>query len=141
MRPRLYTHGLLAAVCVFSFCVSARAQETNSVSVISGKSRVVLVRDATAVSGFKVDDVKARAMVTTGIKTLTGEKDEATAWRHFVSGNDVVGIKINAQSGPLQSTRRVVVEAIAQGLLAAGASGTNIFIFDRDPLQMRAAVT
>ena len=136
MRPRLHTHGLVTVACMFSLCVSARALETNSVSV---KSRVVLVRDATAVSGFRVDDVKVRGMVATGIKTLTGEKDEAAAWRHFVSGNDVVGIKINTQSGPLQSTRRAVVETIAQGLLAAGVAGTNIYVFDRDPLQMRAA--
>src|SRR5664280_2509969 len=112
MCSRFHPHGLVAVVCIFTLCVSARALETNSVS---GKSRVVLVRDATAVNGFKVDDVKARGMVATGIKTLTGEKDEATAWRHFVSDNDVVGIKINAQSGPLQFTRHAVVEAIAQG--------------------------
>ena len=78
-------------------------------------------------------------MVVAGINALTGEKDEAAAWRHFVSTNDVVGIKINTQSGPLQSTRRPVVEAIAQGLRAAGVSADNIYVFDRDPIQMRAA--
>jgi uncharacterized protein (DUF362 family) len=90
------------------------------------------------VSGFTVDDTKARALVVAGIKALTGEKDEAAAWRHFVSSNDVVGIKINTQPGPLQSTHRPVVEAIAQGLRAAGVASTNIYVFDRDPMKMRA---
>ena len=121
---------------------AAKAGDTGSVQetlAASPKSQVVLVRDATAVDGFNVDDAKARVMVASGIKAFTGEKDEAAAWQHFVSSNDVVGIKINTQSGPLQSTRRAVVEAIAQGLRSAGVSRTNIYVFDRDPLQMRAA--
>jgi len=78
-------------------------------------------------------------MVAVGINTLTGEMDEAAAWRHFVGSNDVVGIKINTQAGPLQSTRRSVVEAIARCLRVAGVAATNIYVFDRDPIQMRAA--
>ncbi len=74
-----------------------------------------------------------------GVNTLTGETSTAAAWRHFVNSNDVVGIKINTQAGSLQSTRRAVVEAIAQGLRAAGVIATNIYVFDRDPIQMRAA--
>jgi hypothetical protein len=90
-------------------------------------------------NSFTADATKVRAMVAAGIKTLTGEKDEAAAWRYFVNSNDVVGIKINSQAGPLQSTRRAVVEAIAQGLRVAGVTATNIYVFDRDPIQMRAA--
>jgi uncharacterized protein (DUF362 family) len=103
------------------------------------KSRVVIVRDPSAVNNYSVDAAKAQAMVAAGIQSLSGEADEATAWRHFVSSNDVVGIKISTQSGPIQSTRRAVVEAIARGLRAAGVSGTNVYVFDRDPLQMQAA--
>jgi uncharacterized Fe-S center protein len=90
-------------------------------------------------NSYTADATKVRAMVAAGVNALTGEKDEAEAWRHFVNGNDVVGIKINTQAGPLQSTRRAVVEAIAQGLRAAGVNATNIYVFDRDPIQMRAA--
>jgi uncharacterized protein (DUF362 family) len=99
----------------------------------------VLVRDASAVSGFDVDAAKARRLVAAGIKALTGQEDEATAWRRFISSNDVVGIKISTQSGPLQSTRLAVVEAIAAVLHEVGVPATNIYVFDRDPLQMRAA--
>ncbi|MGD0057839.1 MAG: DUF362 domain-containing protein [Verrucomicrobiia bacterium] len=119
---------------------SGHAEDTNSPALAPVvKSRVVLVRDASAVENYSVDPAKAQAMVAAGIQSLTGESDEAAAWRHFVSSNDVVGIKISTQSGPLQSTRRAVVEAIAHGLRAAGVLGTNVYIFDRDPLQMQAA--
>ena len=139
---RTSNFGIVATVWFACFLhTSLRAEETNSVSVLAPQSHVVLVRDATAVSPVtgRVDDAKARAMVTAGIRALTGEKDERVAWQHFVSSNDVVGIKINTQSGLLQSTRHAVVEAIAQDLRAAGVSGANIYVFDRDPLQMRDA--
>ncbi|HUJ11037.1 MAG TPA: DUF362 domain-containing protein [Verrucomicrobiae bacterium] len=117
----------------------APAGGSNENVVATSKSKVVLVHDPTAVNGFSVNSDKVHAMVLAGIETLTSERAEAAAWRHFVSSNDVVGLKIDTQSGPLQSTRRSVVEAIAEGLRAAGVSATNIYVFDRDPMQMRAA--
>jgi len=130
----------LATVLLSCFlCFHLQAQDTNSAPAPVVKSRVVIVRDPSAVNNYSVDAAKAQAMVAAGIQSLTGETDEATAWRHFVSSNDVVGIKISTQSGPIQSTRRAVVEAIARGLRAAGVLGTNIYVFDRDPLQMQAA--
>ncbi len=154
MQPRHCFRRLAAVLFVGFLCPQLRAQDTNSAPaavapILTGnapasastgvKSRVVLVRDPSAVSSYSVDAAKAQEMVATGIKSLTGEGDEAAAWRHFVSSNDVVGIKISTQTGPLQSTRHVVVETIAHGLRAAGVSGTNIYVFDRDPLQMQAA--
>ncbi|HUI05564.1 MAG TPA: DUF362 domain-containing protein [Verrucomicrobiae bacterium] len=134
----LVAAGLLLAVWCASGVCAAAGEATNTAEIVTPQSRVVLVRDSTAVSGFTVDAAKARGLVAAGIKALTGEKDEAAAWRHFVSSNDVVGIKIDTQPGPLQSTRRPVVDAIAQGLCAAGVPG-KIYVFDRDPLQMRTA--
>jgi uncharacterized protein (DUF362 family) len=103
------------------------------------KSRVVLVRDPSAVTGFTADASKVRAMVTTGMKTLTGQADNAAAWRMFASSNDVVGIKINTQGAPLQATRPAVVDAIVDGLRSAGVNPTNIVVWDRDATKMRAA--
>jgi hypothetical protein len=140
MRHRPLIRHLVAPLLSCFLCSCVQAEETNSPpSIAASKSRVVLVRDPTAMDSFTADATKVHAMVAAGINTLTGEKDEAAAWRHFVSSNDTVGIKINTQAGPLQSTRRAVVEAIAQGLCAAGVATTNIYVFDRDPIQMRAA--
>jgi hypothetical protein len=139
MRRGHFIGNLAATLLAGALGVGARADETNSPPTVALKSRVVLVRDAGAVNGFAVDDTKAGALVSTGIKAWTGEKDEAAAWGRIVSSRDVVGIKISTQFGPLQSTRRAVVEAIGRGLRAAGVPATNIYLFDRDPLQMRAA--
>jgi uncharacterized protein (DUF362 family) len=130
---------LLALVWLSAAARAVHAGGSNETVAALPKSRVVLVRDATAVSNLNLDDTKVRALVAAGIMAFTGEKDAAAAWRHFVSSNDVVGIKINTQCGPLQSTRRSVVDAIAQGLHEVGVPATNIYVFDRDPLQMRAA--
>jgi len=103
------------------------------------KTRVVLAQDPTAVSGFDVDAVKVRHLVAAGIELFTGQRDKATAWATLVSSNDVVGIKIDTQAAPLHATHRAVVEAIADGLRAAGVAATNIIVWDRDPGKMIAA--
>jgi uncharacterized protein (DUF362 family) len=139
MRSKRFARHVAAALLGFVLCSRADAGETNSTPIPVAKTRVVLVRDPSAMNSFTADDAKVRAMVAIGIKALTGEIDEVGAWRHFVSSNDVVGIKINTQFGPLQSTRHAVVESIAQGLRTAGVSATNIYVFDRDPMQIRAA--
>ena len=135
-----YAWGITTSIAVALMLQSAVVwgEATNTVDGTL-KSRVVLVRDSSAMISFTADAGKVRAMVATGIKALTGETDEAAAWRHFVLSNDVVGIKISTQFGPLQTTRRAVVESIAHGLRTAGVSATNVYIFDRDPMQMRAA--
>jgi hypothetical protein len=103
------------------------------------KSRVVVIRDASAVQGFRVDEAKARAMVVSGIKTLTDQNDEAAAWRTMFGSNDVVGIKINTQSAPLHATHREIVLAITDGLCHAGVPATSIWIWDRDLRKMQSA--
>ena len=139
MRTKRFACHAAAALLGFVLCSRAYAGETNSTPIPVVKTRVVLVRDTTALGSLDGDVARTRAMVAAGVKALTGEMDETAAWRHFVSSNDVVGIKINTQSGPLQSTRGVVVDAIAQGLREVGVPTTNIYVFDRDPLQMRTA--
>ena len=93
---------------------------------------VVLVRDATAITGFTANEAKVQAMISTGIKTLTGQTNEAAAWKQFAGPDDLVAIKINTASAPLQATRRPVVNAIVQGLLLAGVKRDRIIVFDRE---------
>ena len=130
---------VFAAAALILKSTAACGETTNTVDGTVSKSRVVLVRDASAVSGFTVDAAKVRAMVTAGMKTLTGQPDAVAVWRVFFSSNDVVGIKINTQGAPLQQTRPAVVDAIVDGLRAAGVAPTNIVIWDRDAAKMRAA--
>jgi hypothetical protein len=118
--------------------VAGRAQDTTE-STAMIKSRVVVVRDPSAVRGLTFDAEKIRAMVSKGIRALTKQDDDAAAWATLVSSNDVVGIKIATQGAPLQVTRRELVDAIAAGLQAAGVATTNILVWDRDGAKMRAA--
>jgi hypothetical protein len=114
--------------------------ETNQLATgAAPKSRVVLAQDSAAMTGFKADAGKVRALVSAGIRALTGTADDAAAWRCFVSSNDVVGIKIATQAAPLHATKREVVDAIAVGLSAAGVAATNIIVWDRDASKMRQA--
>ncbi len=115
------------------------AQSTTNVAANGPKSRVVLVRNAAAVTAFTVDADKVRAMVSAGIQKLTGHPDDAAAWSEFVSSNDVVGIKINTQSAPIQVTRPALVDAVIDGLRTAGVSPTNIVVWDRDAMKMHEA--
>lgn len=116
-------------------CAGANGESTNSGAALA--SRVVLVRDAHA--AHPIEPAQVRAMVFKGLRELTGKADDAAAWATFVSSNDVVGIKISTQSAPLQATRRAVVEAIVEGLRAAGVAAENIVVWDRDGARMRSA--
>jgi hypothetical protein len=70
-------------------------------------------------------------MVNQLVLAATGQPDIAKAWLSLVSPNDKVGIKISATGGELFTTHREVVNAIADGLVAAGLSRSNIIVWDR----------
>ncbi|NQU10615.1 DUF362 domain-containing protein [bacterium] len=110
------------------------------VAAAAEPSRVVTVTDAAAIRGVETDTVRVQAMVSAGLQKITGTTDAAAAWRALgVASNDVVGIKISTQTGPLQATRPAVVAALAAGLRAAGVASTNIIVWDRYPAALRAA--
>ena len=96
-------------------------------------SRVVLVRDPDALSGWHMDAARARAMVAAGLQQLSGQTNETLAWQQFVTPADVVGIKVSTLAAPLHVTHQAVVDAIAAGLRQAGVLASNIVVFDRDP--------
>ena len=102
-------------------------------------SRVVLVRDPAAVTGWQVDSNAAHAMVVAGMKQLTGQTSEAAAWQQIVSSTDVVGIKVSTLAAPLHVTHQAVLDAIATGLRQAGVPAINIIVFDREAQKLAAA--
>lgn len=102
-------------------------------------SRVVLVRDPAAVTGWQVNSTMAHAMVVAGMQQLTGQTNETAAWQQLVSSNDVVGIKVSTVAAPLHVTHQAVLDAIATGLRHAGVPATNIIVFDRDAQKLATA--
>src|SRR5206468_9045085 len=61
----------------------------------------------------------------------TGQPDVARAWASLVSPSDRIGIKISAAGGELFTTHHDVVNAIVDGLVAAGHSRSSIVVWDR----------
>jgi len=70
-------------------------------------------------------------MVNRLVLAVTAQPDLARAWGSLVSPNDKIGIKISAAGGELFTTHRDVVNAIVDGLAAAGHPRGSIVVWDR----------
>lgn len=116
----------VALVCLC--CISgARAQEAPAPT----PSIVFKARDADAVRAYKTNPAVVRSMVNRLVLAVTGKPDIAQAWRSLVSPNDNIGIKISAAGGELFTTHHDVVDAIVDGLVAAGHARDTIIVWDR----------
>jgi len=103
-------------------------------------SPVILAENSGVVQRFGVDAGAARSMVNSALLKLTSARDISTAWKRLgVTPDDVVGIKITTMGGPLLSSHRAVVQAICDGLQAAGLSPSHIVIWDKMGDDMRRA--
>ena len=98
--------------------------------------KVVRVSTGNASVEGRVDPVKVKAAVDKGMLELTGRKSVAQAWLELVSPKDIIGIKVNPISLKRLPTRPEVVDAILDGLAAAGVSKSNIVIWDRRLFQL-----
>lgn len=98
--------------------------------------KVVKVSTGNACVQGKVDAAKVKAAVDKGMLELTGRKTVAEAWLEFVAPRDIIGIKVNPISLKRLPTRPEVVDAILEGLAAAGVPKSNIVIWDRRLFQL-----
>jgi uncharacterized protein (DUF362 family) len=101
--------------------------------------QVVKVDTDTASVAGQIAGSKVKTALNRGLSELTGEKDIRAAWRQFVSPSDIVGIKVNPIGEKLLSTKPEVVDAIIEGLIAAGVMKKNIVIWDRRHFQLADA--
>lgn len=95
------------------------------------RSIVYSARDLGAIKEYRANPGVVRSMVNQLVLAVTGQPDLARAWGSLVSPNDKVGIKISAAGGELFTTHRDIVNAIVDGLVAAGQSRGNIIVWDR----------
>ena len=96
------------------------------------KTKVIKIHALDATHHFQPNPKQVLAMVESGVKRLSSQSSPIAAWRHFISTNDIVGLKINTRLGTLSGTRPAVVEAVIQGLIRAGVPKKNIVIWDRE---------
>jgi hypothetical protein len=119
---------------------TARSVETNApVGEASPRARVITVEDAGATTTFEPNRERIFAMVDRGLETLTGKSGTKAAWLSLVFTQDTVGIKVFATPGPTSGTRRVVVEGVVAGLLAAGLPPRQIVVWDKHLDDLRKA--
>jgi len=104
----------------------AQAQQPGSTPSI-----VYAVRNADSIKQYKTNPHIVREMVNRLVMAATGQSDVASAWGSLVSPGERVGIKISAAGGELFTTHHDVVNAIVDGLVAAGHPRSSIVVWDR----------
>jgi Domain of unknown function (DUF362) len=117
---------LLTQLCLapqFAAAQTPRPQPTPSV--------VYVAHNAGAIKRYKTDPVIVRTMVNRLVTAATGQSDVARAWSSLVGPKDKIGIKISAIGGEIFTTHRDVVDAIVDGLVAAGHARESIVVWDR----------
>ncbi len=103
-------------------------------------SPVIWSEDPDIVQRFSINNAVARSMVDRCLLRLTSSSDIGTAWRRLgITPQDVVGIKITTLGGPLMSSHRAIVQAVCDGLIAAGVPTTRIIVWDKSASDMRSA--
>jgi hypothetical protein len=103
-------------------------------------SPVIWTERPDVVQRFSVDGAAARQMVDNAVLKLTSAPDLGTAWTRLgITPQDVVGIKITTMGGPLLSSHHAIVQAICDGLQAAGVPPSHIIIWDKNASDMRDA--
>src|SRR5437868_10935527 len=94
-------------------------------------SIVYSVHDSGAIKDYKTNPRIVREMVNRLVLAATGQADVRKAWASLVAPNDRVGIKICAAGGELFTTHHDIVNAIVDGLTAAGHPRSSIIAWDR----------
>jgi uncharacterized protein (DUF362 family) len=94
-------------------------------------SIVYSVHDSRSIKGYETNPRIVREMVNRLVLAATGQPEVGKAWASLVSPNDKIGIKICAAGGELFTTHHDIVNAIVDGLAAAGHPRSSIIVWDR----------
>ncbi|HEX3420262.1 MAG TPA: DUF362 domain-containing protein [Candidatus Udaeobacter sp.] len=94
-------------------------------------SVVYAVRNPDSIKQYKTNPHVVREMVNRLVMAVTGQPDVARAWGSLISPGERIGIKISAAGGELFTTHHDIVNAIVDGLAAAGHPRSSIVVWDR----------
>ena len=112
-------------LCAISSGLAQRPQPVPTPSIVYS------VHDPDSIKDYKANSRVVHEMVNRLVVATTGQPDVAKAWASLVSPNDRIGIKISAAGGELFTTHHDVVNAIVDGLVAAGHPRSSIIVWDR----------
>src|SRR6266478_4980395 len=116
------------ALVLFCAITSGLAQ---SPQIAPTPSIVYAVHDPGSITDYKPNPRVVHEMVNRLVLAVTGQSDVAKAWASLVSPDDTIGIKICAAGGDLFTTHHDIVNAIVDGLVAAGHPRKGIIVWDR----------
>jgi len=116
------------ALVLFSAITSVLAQSPQPSPT---PSIVYVVHNPASIKDYKTNPRVVHEMVNRLVLAATGQSDVAKAWASLVSPQDRIGIKISAAGGELFTTHHDVVNAIVDGLVAAGHPRSSIIVWDR----------
>jgi hypothetical protein len=119
--------------------LSAAGDPTSAETEPAKRARVFIVEEPGATVTFEPNRDKIDVMLDRGLVALTGKRTAQAAWLSLVSTQDTVGVKVFTAPGPTSGTRRVVVEGVVEGLLAAGLPPKRIVIWDKHLDDLRRA--
>ena len=121
---------LIRNVALVLFCAisSGLAQSQQPVPT---PSIVYALHNPDSIKQYKTNPHIVREMVNRLVMAVTGQSDVARAWGSLVSPGERVGIKISAAGGELFTTHHDIVNAIVDGLAAAGHPRSSIVVWDR----------
>src|SRR5579884_273130 len=97
------------------------------------KGRVVRVHSEKSIDSrsAQVDRAVVKRMLSVGMRQLTGERRDEDCWAHFVSPEDIVGIKVNCSGAPHIMSSPEIVAGIVENLVAIGVPPRHIWIYER----------
>ncbi len=113
------------------FCAIAYSVLAQTPQLSPPPSTVHVVHDPASIKDYKTNPRVVHEMVNRLVLAATGQSEVAKAWASLVSPNDRIGIKISAAGGELFTTHHDVVNAIVDGLVAAGHPRNTIIVWDR----------
>ena len=115
----------LVLFCAISSGLAQGPQPVPTPSIVYSAHNPNSIRD------YKTNSRVVHEMVNRLVLAATGQTDVAKAWASLVSPSDRIGIKISAAGGELFTTHHDVVNAIVDGLAAAGHPRGSIIVWDR----------
>src|SRR6266567_581154 len=115
----------LVLSCAIASGLAQAPQPTSTPSIVYS------VHDPSSIRDYKTNPRVVHEMVNRLVMAVTGQSDVGKAWASLVSPDDRIGIKISAAGGELFTTHHDIVNAIVDGLVAAGHPRSSIIVWDR----------
>lgn len=115
----------LVLCCAISSALAQAQQPAPTPSI------VYAVHNPDSIKDYEANSRVVREMVNRLVLAATGQSEVGKAWASLVSPSDRVGIKISAAGGELFTTHHAIVNAIVDGLAAAGHPRSSIIVWDR----------